>query len=56
MALAIGDVRYREPLAVVLLRSLCQGKTVEDLVKETGIPEERIRMRVDAAERFLAGG
>ena len=56
MAIAIGEVRYREPLAIVLLRSLCQGKTVEDLVTETGIPAERIRMRVEAAERFLAGG
>jgi hypothetical protein len=55
VAIAIGEVRYREPLAMMLLRALFEGNTVQDLVTETGIPEERIRMRLNAAEQFLAG-
>lgn len=55
MALVISEVRYREPLAVMLLRAVCQGRTIEELVAETGLPEERIRMRIEAARRYLSG-
>jgi hypothetical protein len=42
-----------EPLAMTLLRCVCGGTSVEDLARETGIPEVRIRARVQAAERYL---
>ena len=49
-----SESRYREPLALTLLRAFCAGKTVEELVAETGIPEERLRLRLKAAERYFA--
>lgn len=54
MASVTREVHYREPLALELLRSFYQGKTLQELVSETGIPEHRIRMRVEAAERYFA--
>ncbi len=41
------------PLALQLLEQHWTGKTVEQLSLETGIPPERIEMRLHAAEVYL---
>jgi hypothetical protein len=41
------------PFAVYLLEEHRNGKTVEQLVHETGIPSERIEMRLNAAAAYL---
>ncbi len=42
-----------EPFAVYLLKEHQKGKTVEVLSRETGIPVERIEMRLRAANLYL---
>jgi hypothetical protein len=42
-----------EPFALSLLRQHQSGKTVEALSVETGIPAERIEMRLKAAAAYL---
>jgi hypothetical protein len=42
-----------KPLAVHLLEEHRNGKTVEQLASETGIPSERIEMRLNAAKPYL---
>ena len=42
-----------KPFAVQLLEEHRNGKTVEQLVLETGIPAERIEMRLSAATAYL---
>ena len=39
--------------AVQLLEEHLAGKTVEQLSQETGIPAERIQMRLEAAVEYL---
>jgi len=41
------------PLALQLLEQHWNGKTVEQLSREMGIPSERIEMRLNAAELYL---
>ncbi len=41
------------PFAVYLLEEHRNGKTVEQLVRETGIPSGRIEMRLNAAAAYL---
>ena len=41
------------PLALQLLEQHWTGKTVEQLSRETGIPSDRIEMRLNAAEVYL---
>ncbi len=45
-----------KPFAVVLLEEHRKGKSVEELSHETGIPTERIEMRLKVAVEFLAYG
>ena len=42
-----------EPFAMHLLEEYQQGKSVEALSRETGIPVERIKMRLRAATAYL---
>ena len=41
------------PLAVELLEAYRNGKSVEELSSETGIPADRIEVRLRAAAAFL---
>ena len=43
----------RKPFAVLLLEECRKGKSVEQLSRETGIPAERIEMRLIAAAAYL---
>jgi hypothetical protein len=45
--------RHAAPFAVELLEEHRNGKSVEELSRETGIPAERIEMRLRAAATFL---
>ncbi len=45
--------RDATPFAVKLLEEHRSGKSVEELSRETGIPAERIEMRLRAAATFL---
>jgi len=42
-----------EPFALCLLKEYQSGKTVEALSRETGIPAERIEIRLEAAAAHL---
>jgi hypothetical protein len=42
-----------EPFAVTLLLRLKGGATVDDISRETGIPIERIAMRLRVAQRYV---
>ena len=42
-----------KPFALQLLEEYRNGKTVEQLVRETHIPSERIEMRLRAATAYL---
>ncbi len=42
-----------KPFAVQLLEEHRNGKAVEQLARETGIPSERIEMRLNAATAYL---
>ena len=42
-----------KPFALELLRQHLNGKTVEQLSRETGIPPKRIEMRLEAALLFV---
>jgi hypothetical protein len=44
------------PFAVQLLEEHRDGKSVEELSSETGIPAERIEMRLNAAADYLRRG
>ena len=41
------------PSALQLLEQHWNGKTVEQLPRETGIPTDRVEMRLNAAEVYL---
>ena len=41
------------PVALQLLEEHWNGKTVEQLSRETGIPSDRVEMRLNAAEVYL---
>jgi hypothetical protein len=41
------------PFALQLLEQHWNGKTVEQLSRETGIPSDRIKMRLNAADLYL---
>lgn len=41
------------PFALQLLEQHWNGKTVEQLSRETGIPSDRVEMRLNAAEVYL---
>jgi hypothetical protein len=43
-----------EPFAVTLLIRSKGGATVDDISRETGIPAERIAMRLRAAQRYVS--
>ena len=43
-----------EPFAVTLLLRSKGGATVDDISRETGIPVERITMRLRAAQRYVS--
>jgi hypothetical protein len=45
--------RHATPFALELLKEHRNGKSVEELSRETGIPAERIEMRLAAAAAFL---
>ena len=45
--------RHATPFALELLKEHRNGKSVEELSRETGIPAERIEMRLAAATAFL---
>jgi hypothetical protein len=45
--------RHAAPFALELLEEHRHGKTVEELSRETGIPADRIEMRLRAAAAFL---
>ncbi len=45
--------RRARPFALELLEEHRNGKSVEELSRETGIPAERIEMRLRAAAAFL---
>jgi hypothetical protein len=45
--------RQVKPFAVELLKEYRNGKSVEELSHETGIPAERIDIRLRAAAEFL---
>ena len=45
--------RHATPFAVELLEEHRNGKSVEELSRETGIPADRIEMRLKAAATFL---
>ena len=45
--------RRLKPFALQLLEEHRNGKSVEELSRETGIPAERIGMRLSAAADFL---
>ena len=47
-----GDWQPR-PFAIQLLEQHQNGKTVEQLSRDTGIPAERIEMRLNAATAFV---
>jgi hypothetical protein len=44
---------WEEPFALQLLEQHRRGKTIEQLARETGIPAERIEMRLNAATAYL---
>jgi len=41
------------PFALQLLEKHWNGKTVEQLTRETGIPSDRMNMRLNAADLYL---
>lgn len=43
-----------EPFAVIVYRRYLRGETIEELAVSLGIPAERIRTRIRAAEEYLA--
>ena len=49
----MGSDPPAEPFAVYLLKEHQKGKAVETLSRETGIPAERIEMRLRAASVYL---
>lgn len=45
-----------EPLALQLLRKFERGATINELVRDTGIPRERLVARLRAARLHRSGG
>ena len=45
--------RSEKPFALQLLEEYQNGKTIEQLARETSIPSERIEMRLNAATAYL---
>jgi hypothetical protein len=42
-----------QPFAIQLLEQHQKGKTVEELSRDTGIPAERIEIRLNAATAYM---
>ena len=51
--LGMESDRSARPFALQLLEEYRNGKTIEQLVRETGIPSERIEIRLRAATAYL---
>jgi hypothetical protein len=44
----------KEPFALELYREYKSGKSISAIAEENGIPEERVRQRIRAAEAYFA--